>query len=191
MAISFGVPRSGGPRGWPHSNEEPIGWKVDESEDVLEALGRIPPELWGKGIRGIYRMRRSKDHPNPASSNDGNIVLYDPAFEKHPGLARVLTHELAHEKYRALSREEKRSYWMATNWMNESGDPDLPPIVSRGSGFVEPDGKSSPYEDFANNVEYFLFEPEKLKAVTPHAYTWIKNHFGDNFRLGGVGSDAK
>lgn len=63
--------------------------------------------------------------------------------------------------------------------------------ISRGTNFVKPDGKISPAEDFANNVEYFLYDPKKLKDVTPHAYTWIKNHFGDSFKLGRGFSNGK
>ena len=28
-------------------------------------------------------------------------------------------------------------------------------------------------EDFANNVEYYLFEPNVLKEKTPKAFNWI------------------
>ena len=63
--------------------------------------------------------------------------------------------------------------------------------IQRKDGYVEEDGKISPDEDFANNVEYFLLESEKLKMITPHAYTWISKHFGANFKLGNGGSNGK
>jgi len=48
----------------------------------------------------------AKDYPNPASSlRTGAIALYNTAMtsKKDPSLARLLTHELAHEMYIRLS----------------------------------------------------------------------------------------
>jgi hypothetical protein len=53
------------------------------------------------------------------------------------------------------------------------------------SKFVELDGRDSPSEDFANNVQYFLFHPLKLRLFTPSAYEWISYHFGDKFIIRG------
>ena len=35
----------------------------------------------------------------------------------------------------------------------------------------------------ADNLEHFLYGPDKLKKVTPEAYVWIKKRFGENFIL--------
>ena len=53
-------------------------------------------------------------------------------------------------------------------------------------GFVEKDGTESPEEDFANNVEYFLFDRKTLIKKTPTAEDWIHRKFGDKFKLGKV-----
>lgn len=55
--------------------------------------------------------------------------------------------------------------------------------VGRESGYVEEDGKSSREEDFANNIEHFLYDSDKLKKITPSAYDWIKKHYGEQFKL--------
>jgi Mlc titration factor MtfA (ptsG expression regulator) len=47
---------------------------------------------------------------------------------------------------------------------------------------VEEDGAIDIGEDFSNNIEYFLFEPTKLKAKTPKVYQWIKEKYGDSFK---------
>ena len=55
----------------------------------------------------------------------------------------------------------------------------------RKSGYIEEDGKLSHEEDYANNVEHFLYDPDNLKKVTLNAYDWIKKHFGGDFKLKG------
>jgi hypothetical protein len=49
---------------------------------------------------------------------------------------------------------------------------------------VDPDSANSVEEDFSNNVEFYLFNPSKLKDVSPGAYNWIQSHFGAKFKLG-------
>jgi len=58
--------------------------------------------------------------------------------------------------------------------------------ISRKGSFVEPDGATSVTEDFANNVEYFLFDRNLLQKITPNADTWINRHFGPNFKINKV-----
>ena len=47
--------------------------------------------------------------------------------------------------------------------------------------FVEDDGKEGPNEDFAKNIEHFLFSPQSLKKQTPKVYDWIRKRYGDKF----------
>jgi hypothetical protein len=48
---------------------------------------------------------------------------------------------------------------------------------------VEVDGKTSPEEDFANNVEFFLFEPDTLKTKSPNLFAWLQKTLGLKLRL--------
>lgn len=175
--------RDGKPSAWPWKQERSKKFSNRERERLLDALGKVPGELWLKYLDGIYRMEISKDgKTNPATSGGKMIVLYDNAFNAKTNLLRVIVHELAHEVYRAMSPLELDSYMMATGWRT-------PPTgmkgwIQRKDGYVASDGKFSPAEDFANNVEYFLFEAQKLKRTTPHAFRWIEKYFGDKFKLG-------
>lgn len=170
------------PPGWPHKMESFKDWTPAERERFFEAIEALPKELWSGNIQGVYRGKKSKDFPNPATSADKIVVVYDSAFQKDYYLASVVGHELAHQTYNDLTAKERREYWFVTNWF--PADPENNTFISRKDGFVQDDGRESPEEDFANNVESFLYEPEKLQKVTPHAYKWMKRHFGDKFKLG-------
>jgi hypothetical protein len=176
----------GRPGIWPHRKETEKAWTPEEVERVLEALCELPEELWNKSAYKIYRMDRSHLGGNPASSANGIVVLYDSAFDKGRTLARILAHELAHERYEKLSESEIVDYRMALNWF-VSRTKGKTVIISRKAGFVADDGRVSPEEDFANNVEFYLFEPNKLKIETPHGFRWIRNHFGDKFSIRSCG----
>lgn len=49
--------------------------------------------------------------------------------------------------------------------------------------YVEKDGELSPDEDFANNIEFYLFEPETLRKKSNAIYLWILKTFGSDFKL--------
>lgn len=169
------------PPDWPHKKEVFKNWTSEEIERVIDALSEIPSSLWSKNIKNIFRSFKSKDFPNPASSSDGTIILYDTAFSEAHNLTRILAHELAHQKYLDLSENDRQSYWYPMNWLPIDRKKGL--FVSRKDGFIQDDGRESPEEDFANNVDSFLFEPDNLKRTTPYAYDWIKKYFGDKFIL--------
>ncbi len=52
----------------------------------------------------------------------------------------------------------------------------------RESGYIEPDGMSSANEDYANNLEHFIFNSDKLKKITPSAYDWFSKRYGTKFK---------
>jgi len=176
---------NGRPENWPPATEKQAKWTPEEMERVLEALGSLPDSLQPKKIKGFYRMHRSDDYPNPAPTRapTGEIVLFDSAFDQSRNLARILGHELAHIAYRDLSAQDHDDL-LAALYRFEFNDASGKKIYIRGRNkFVEEDGKLSPTEDIANDIEYFLFDPKRLKEVTPTAFDWIKMHFGANFKL--------
>lgn len=177
--------RSGRPPSWPLKQEKVSTWTEEERERVLEALSYFPDALQNLAIRGLYRMQKSVYDRNAASGDAaGDIVLYDPAFDLHQNLSQVLAHELAHRAYSELSPNEADDYRAATLWFDKGKNSGQPNWVCLRKSFEAPDGGDSPAEDFSNGVEYYLFNPNRLKAVTPQAYDWIKGHFGANFKLG-------
>lgn len=186
-SYKFVAPRIklGRPKGWPWPQERTAKWSENQIVTLLAAVEKLPERLWLPLITGIYRLQKSKDVGNPASSGGGFVVLYDDAFHGKEELAQIIAHELAHYLYSDLSDQERRNYEMATGWATERDEKTgkMKVILARPSGYVKSDGKFSPEEDFANNIEYFLFHPKALKETTPHAHSWISGQFGDSFKV--------
>jgi hypothetical protein len=177
--------KNGRPADWLQNQEKAKSWSEEERERVIDALSDLPPSLLIDTVRGIFRLDRSQAYDaNPASGQDGEITVYDPAFTKEQNLARILGHEMAHELYRHLSVDDKRNYLFAADWLpyknTKTGEWLLIPNRDQ---YVAEDGKESPTEDFSNNIEYYLFDPDALKVKSPKVYDWIQKKFGDTFKL--------
>ncbi len=174
--------KKGNPKDWPHRNEKPGVWTDSEKEQMIEALEGLPEFLLSDRIEGFYRLKKSKDFPNPASHAEGIIAIYDSAFANPSGLERILAHEFIHQSYKDLSEKERQDYRRATGW-HYKVEPDRQFYwVGRKDGYIADDGKTSHEEDFANNLEHFLYDPDKLKKVTPSAHEWIKKKYGDKLK---------
>lgn len=175
--------KNGIPPNWPHPKEQSGIWTTAEKERVTEVLEDFPDVLLSQKINGIYRLKRSKDYPNPASSSDGIIVIYDSAFDPSRNLGRIIAHELSHQNHHDISNTDQQDYRRATGWRLRLESDRNVYWIGRKTGYVEEDGKISYEEDYSNNLEHYLYDADKLKKETPTAYEWIKKHFGDSFQL--------
>lgn len=173
------------PYDWPFLEERTTDWQSKDVKDALWAVERIPEHLWDPSLRGLYRMHKSRDHPNPGAQRKDSIILYDPAFQNEEYLARILVHELAHKKFRSFSDEQRADYAKAAGWTVTKNRGGKYEFESPKCCFVQPDAGTSIDENFANNVEYYLHVPETLKKTDPKSYYWIEKHFGSNFKIRG------
>ena len=174
------------PKGWPHKSEKSLHWSNEKKQKVIDAIELIPNQLLVNKLKGIYLFDKSKDFPNPGSSAEGIIVLYNTAFDESRNLSRIITHELAHQLYYSLAAEQRLGYGRAgAEWDTKLADDHTIYWVPRETGYVENDGRHLLEEDYANNLEYFLFDSDTLKTTTPKAYQWIKKNFGESFKLKG------
>ena len=82
-------------------------------------------------------------------------------------------------QFKKFSQREKRQI--------EKAFKELPDILTKfgkitfhRKTFVAADSITSPSEDFAKNIEYYLFEEKILKKKNPGIYKWVKNLMEDN-----------
>jgi hypothetical protein len=113
----------------------------------------------------------------PAVSTDELIILYPRAFSSQEALARTLLHEIVH----FLVNDS----WSKTfaKYKKDSGWGSIKTVDGFRSGeFVDQDGKMSADEDFANNVEYFVFAQKSLKETSPKIFDWIQNNLKNDLK---------
>ncbi len=171
--------KDGLPTEWPHKSEKSQKWTSEEINRLIEAIEGLPDYLKSIYINGIYRLQKSKDVSNPATNSDkAEIVLYDEAFSKNKNLSRIVAHELAHQLYGKMSAREQLGYSLAVGSTFNYGENGKIYLERRKSDYIEADGTSSSEEDFANNLEHFIYNSDKLKTVTPNAYNWFNKKYG-------------
>lgn len=152
--------------------------KDSEKELVTDALLRLPKNFRPKSLKAIVKAAGSDplSRSNPASSTDEFIILFSAAFHSDLPMERILFHETLHQMMTSEWSDILSEYKKETKWSDNSPLP-------RNGEFVEPDGKTSVEEDFANNVEYYVYEPEKLKNASKTIYSWIDKKLKSKIRL--------
>lgn len=163
------------PEGWPHKKEVFKKWTEEEKEQIRKAITKLPKILTHIGSIILHRANRSEAKNNPATSapEEKIIVIYDNGPD--PKIERVIAHELSHILYtKYLSDDEIDAYEGVARWQKVNNIF----VVSRNK-FTAEDGKTSPEEDFSNNIEFYLFEKDKLKE-NKEIYQWIKEFMEKN-----------
>lgn len=175
------------PQEWQRKREFFKDWTEEERERMLDALSVLPDQLQISSVKGLFRSRKSSDHPeNPASNFDANIVIYDKAFEARENLSRIVAHELAHILYRQV--------YDASKWLPFAYAAGWVPVKNPTSGkfvmvpgrevYLEADSVNTLDEDFSNSIEHYLFKADELKSKNPDIYNWIHQFYGDKFAIG-------
>lgn len=172
------------PTNWDEATEKTKAWTAIERQIVAGAILTLPPKLVEKTVFKIHRMGVAKLRSNPASTKRNSVALYDVAFKSSTPIARILAHELAHVYWNSLTKKEESDYMIAANWMKPRQN-EKPVLGREMTTLTESDSLVSPTEDFANNVEYLLFDPATLKKLTPSLFGWFRTYLGAKFELGG------
>ena len=173
--------KSGRPKNWEYNSEKTVEWSKDEKEQIEEILARMPNELSKLPLEGIYRMKKSIDIINPASTSfDGKIiVLYNNTFD-HPSWStrEVLMHEIGHSIYAGYSTNDKQLYEKKLAWKKDNQG-----IYFKHGLFVSTRAHDNPIEDFAENFKFLLLNPEKLKSNNSQAFDWLNNQYKKQLKL--------
>ena len=170
------------PKSWDEKTEKLKKWTKSEKVAVAEAMAKLPIILVEKNRFKLHRMDKSVHPGSPAAAKAYSVAIFDSAFKSKVPLARILAHELAHVYWNGLGRDEQKPYRIAANWYDDISGKLV--LGRSGDTLVEPDGGFEISEDFANNVEYLLFAPAKLKSLLPSLFAWFQSSFGANFVVG-------
>lgn len=170
------------PKVWGYKKEKSKKWKVEELQRFYDAISVVPDKLINLKNIKIYRMARSIFKGNPATSNFGEITLYDEAFTYRDSLAQIITHELSHALYEKLNYKETESFRLSAGWVEDLLIEGALTTV-KDKKFIQPDSKISISEDFANHIEYYLFKNKLLEKESPTAFQWIKGKYGPEFKI--------
>lgn len=152
--------------------------KAEEQEKILGAISRLPKGFIPKSLKAIVRASNIDflSPQNPATSSDEFIILFPRAFSSSAQFDRVLFHEVVHH----LTINEWSSDFL--KYKKEFGWNSLKDGAYRNGEFVENDGKTSAEEDFANNIEYFVFDKEKLKEASKGIFNWINKNMKNRLK---------
>lgn len=169
------------PSFWGYKSEKSKKWTTEEVERVYDALSIFPQQLLDLDKVEIRRMIESVNNDNPATTNFGDVVLYDSAFKHKVPMEQILAHELSHPLYKTLTDNQREDFTFSAGW-EKVGKSNLWTTKVKKI-FIESDSRVSIEEDFANHIEHYLFKNDSLKKNSPEAHKWIKKTFGENFKL--------
>lgn len=173
--------KDGRPKDWYPKIEKSKKWTVSEIEKALATLKELPEKLTSS-VKGFYRMDSSIFGDNPGREDNGNVILYDSAFGEKYTLSRVVAHESSHNWFESMSQKDRDSYLSSAQWKRYAKDENYRSDRPR-QAFVSPRGMESPGEDFALNAEHYLYDPEKLKKISPRVYEWFERNYGSWLHL--------
>lgn len=151
----------------------------DERDSVTSALSKLPKGFQPALLKAVVKGTRPHftAPSSEAASTDEFIILYPRAFSEPSNLERVIAHEVVHLLILKEWADSFKKYKEISGWSGISGN------EYRKGEFVEHDGKTSAEEDFANNVEYFLFDQVTLKNKSPNIFSWLQKNLGQKLRL--------
>lgn len=173
--------KDGRPLNWTRKNEVTVKWTEVERQKILKILNRLPDELKNSSFEGFYRMKKSTDAINPATTDYSGkyIVIYDRAFENPFWTTEsVITHELGHIIFLNMSYRDQQKYSAALGWNKALGFEE-----ARPGPFISTRAKDDKNEDFAENFSFFLLDPSSLNSKVPIAYKWFSTQFSKDFKL--------
>lgn len=148
--------------------------KEEEIDEVLHAFGDLHPSMENLGARGNQRLvpapRPDPDRPNAAA--DAGIILY-PAWSAAPAGNKqyMIFHEIAHNLSNINSNADTSPDWLNMSDWVKTGD-----VWQMGEDAckVSEYGTRTPYEDFAETVTAYRYNPQYLKGKCPQKYDFIQ-----------------
>lgn len=150
-------------------------WSQSEMVEVLKAYEKLPDWLLFLQ-KTFHRAEKSTISKNPAASDKrtDSITVYD-EFYKRQNKVAIIGHELAHLLYKRLSVAEITSFTDLAGWTLKVEDGkvfEVPP-----STVLINDSTLNKEEDFANLIEIYFTDPNKLKNHNLKLFEFFKKRY--------------
>ncbi|KYG68688.1 hypothetical protein AZI87_05490 [Bdellovibrio bacteriovorus] len=156
-----------------------------EIADVIRVFELIRPEqIPFQPNKQLIKFKRG--YTRAAYGSDGDTVLANASIELFDSWSRqssimrqyTLYHEVAHNySDNHFSDYDRSNAWLAlSNWKeNTNGEFEAQKRkAQQGHPFVSRYGETNPFEDFAESVTAYRFNPALLKKASPDKYNLIK-----------------
>lgn len=153
--------------------------KPDEIDSFIRALDDLPPHL--TPLVPNRKMSHFTRGYTLASYRDDNVyanasmTFFDLWSEqKHEGdRDMVCTHELAHVVGNEFGLDSHPEWLKLSGW-EDLGDDKWK--ATKPETFLSHYATTNPFEDFAETMTGYRYNPEALKSVSPEKYEFIKNN---------------
>ena len=150
-------------------------WKQLEIAEILKAYEKMPEWLLFLQ-KSFHRAEKSTILKNPAASDKrtDSITIYD-EFYKRQNKEAIIAHELAHLLYKKLSVSEITTFTDLAGWtLKVEGNQvfEVPPAIVLIS-----DSTINKEEDFANPIEIYFTDPNKLKNHNLKLFEFFKKRY--------------
>lgn len=150
-------------------------FRISELNDVLMSLEDLPSELVPLGYKN-QRLTISDLSPSVEAGEiyaESSIEIYR-NWSYEPSLSRqyILFHELGHN-----IAEQRGDFDVNKGWLKLSGWEEMAPdewAPNDGACFVSLYSMSSPYEDMAEVITMYRYNPQGLKKLCPEKYELVK-----------------
>lgn len=144
-------------------------WKKSEISYFLKLSEKLPKLLKNIPFHALYRAHVSSFKENPAATfpDSKYIIFYDSFFQRSDSL-KVLGHEISHLLYWKMSDDQKLDFARISGWKRKRGKIERTPLNP-----IYADSVNGPAEDFANNVEAFYFDKERLRNNNPDLLNFL------------------
>lgn len=144
---------------------------VKEKKIIEDHLERLPPWLKKYKLTEILRGDIGGNVLNPAAAIPltKTLLIFDQFFKAKNQLD-ILIHELSHIALHNIDPQLAIKFATSSGWRLERNKRPVPP-----QKVIMPDSSKSAGEDFANQIEIFHSNPEKLFQFNPQTFQIIKD----------------
>jgi len=148
-------------------------FKDKQIDTILEAVDDLPSHLMPFEKNQYFKHYKNGYGPSDTTIANATITFYDPWDNQDSSEMRMYTviHEIGHNIGSRLNQDEDPEWLNLTGWFELDGKW----TSAKDDQQVSKYGATNPAEDFAEAFSGYRYDPERLKAISPKKYEYMKN----------------